>query len=115
MIFIFMLFGLALFIQRVFNPSNQWMQDYFSRSGKSWIRKFSWAWFPTVVLVPPLLAILSAAGYHYTGLQMMLRFQSTVILLLAIVLFKSLAYRLTFNLRRSLAMERIEKSTRLCE
>ena len=109
MIFIFMLFGLALFIQRVFNPSNQWMQDYFSRSGKSWIRKFSWAWFPTVVLVPPLLAILSAAGYHYTGLQMMLRFQSTVILLLAIVLFKSLAYRLTFNLRRSLAMERIEK------
>ena len=109
MIFIVILFGIALFIQRVFNPSNQWMQDYFSRSKKSWIRKFSWAWFPTAVLVPPLLAILSAAGYQYTGLQMMLRFQSTVILLLAIILFKSLAYRLTFNLRRSLAMERIEK------
>lgn len=109
MVFIIILFGVALFIQRVFNPSTTWMQDYFSRNSQSWLRKFSWIWFPLSVLIPPSLGILSAAGYHYTSLQMMLRFQSTLVLLFGIILFKSLAYRLTFNLRRSLAMERIEK------
>lgn len=115
MVFIIILFGLALFIQRVFNPSTAWMQEYFSRNNKSWLRKFSWIWFPVSVLIPPSLAVLSAAGYHYTSLQMMLRFQSTIILLLSILLFKSLAYRLTFNLRRSLAMERIEKKVQSYE
>lgn len=103
------LIGLSVFSYRAFHPSIPWMEELWKKNPKGYLKKFTWLWFPLLITLPLGLAILSAMGYHYAALQMLERLQMSFLMLIGLLVFSSSLFRLMFNLRRSLAMERTEK------
>jgi len=68
-------------------------------------RRLRRIWYAAACIVPLIPALLSASGYHYTALQLSLRIDHTVWVLLAFSLVRSLLMRALITARQRLLME----------
>ena len=70
-----------------------------------WLERFRYVWYPLCTLTPAALAILAAAGYHYTARQLVVRLILTSYVLVGGVVCRALLLRWTLVNQRKLAIE----------
>jgi len=70
-----------------------------------WLERFRYVWYPLCALTPAALAILAAAGYHYTARQLVVRLILTVYVLVGGIVCRALLLRWTLVNQRKLAIE----------
>ncbi|RMF39476.1 MAG: hypothetical protein D6753_13715 [Planctomycetota bacterium] len=58
---------LSMFLYRVFSPQRGVLSNHLVRHPDGWLNRLRYGWFTIIVGSPLLLALVSAAGYHYTA------------------------------------------------
>lgn len=76
------------------------------RHADSWLWRLRWLWTSLLLLAPITLAVLSAAGYHYTAVQLTGRVATTIGVALLLLLVSSLLSRWLLVTYRQLAIQR---------
>ena len=99
----------AVFVQRVLRPTGGILTPMFQRAPLGWVYRFRYVWYAAAVGVPLLLAVASAAGYHYTAVQLASRCLLTVWLGLGLVLLHALLSRALLLAQRQIAIEQARK------
>jgi potassium-dependent mechanosensitive channel len=69
------------------------------------LERFRYVWYPLCTLTPAALAILAAAGYHYTARQLVIRLILTTYVLVGGIVCRALLLRWTLVNQRKLAIE----------
>ena len=77
-----------------------------------WLERFRYVWYPLCVLTPAALAVLAAAGYHYTARQLVIRLILTAYVLVGGVVCRALLLRWTLVNQRKLAIEQARQRAR---
>lgn len=70
-----------------------------------WLARSRPLWYPLALLTPVLLLIASAAGYHYTAVQLAVRIERTVVILFGFSVLGAILTRWVFVQQRRLAVE----------
>jgi len=106
--FLVLMLGLAQITRRLFRPTDGLFCDYLEREPDGWFSRLRYAWYPTLVALPLVLAALGAVGYYYTALELGgVRLYYTVLVLLVAVLVQNLIRRWVFLEHRRLAVEKV--------
>ena len=95
----------AIFLWRVLRPVGGILHEAMALQPGAWLDRFRLVWYPLAVGAPVALAALMASGFCYTAIQLAWRMQSTLGLILLLILLHSLARRWLLVARRRLAME----------
>ncbi len=103
--FLLLMLAVARFIHKLIRPGRGVLDETLSRYRGGWLDRLWWIWYPTAVGAPLALAILAAAGFYYTSLQLAWRLEATLELLLGLLLTHALLLRLLVVVRRRLAMD----------
>ncbi|MCA9243217.1 MAG: mechanosensitive ion channel [Phycisphaerales bacterium] len=102
------LFG-AFCAWRLLHPDHGAVALRLQRARAGWVYLSRYLWFPTLVLAPIGLTVASLIGYHYAASEIAYRIAISLVVLLAVSLFKSLAIRWLFIAQRRIALGRAEK------
>lgn len=81
------------------------LREAITRDPKGWLSRVRVVAYALSVSVPMLLAVLAAIGYYYSAQQLALRLQTTLAVLLAIVLLHAMSARWCLVRRRALALQ----------
>ena len=100
-------FSLALY--RVLRPSSALIQAMIAVRRDGWLERFRYVWYPLCVFTPVALALMAAAGYHYTSRQLVIRLILTVYVLVGGLVCRALLLRWVLVNQRSLAIEQAKK------
>jgi potassium efflux system protein len=103
--FVLIMFAVSRFIWQVLKPSGGVLEETLSRYQGQWLDRLRWLWFPVSVGAPLALAGLALAGFYYTAMQLAWRLESTIELLLGLLLTHAMLLRLLVIVRRRLAIE----------
>jgi potassium efflux system protein len=95
---------LALVLRHMLRPRGKVMIYFAQRNRESWLIRARVLWVVPLVVLPLLLAALSAMGYFSTALKLQVRVQSTVWLIVGLVVVHALLLRWVFIARRRLAV-----------
>ena len=106
---------LAVFAHSVLRPKSGVLQEFLRRYPSGWLGRLQFAWYPLVVGLPIVLAVLAVVGFHYTALELAVGVHTTVWFILGLVLFNGLALRWLLVSRRRLAIEQIRKRREAAE
>lgn len=98
----------AVFVDRLLRPQRGLARPR-SRLGKGRWAQWRWVWFIAAIVAPLGLAGASAAGYHYTAVELTKRLLVTVWVCLGVVLVHGLSVRWVFMSQRKLALERARR------
>jgi len=101
--------AIAVFFQRVLRPSTGVLRDLFRAAPDGWVDRSRFVWYPFAIALPLAWAGLSIAGYYYSALQMSVRFQLTVGLVLTLSVVYAFLLRWVLVARRRLALEQYRK------
>ena len=89
--FIAALLCFSLALHRVLRPASVVFQAMIAARRGGWLDRFRYVWYPLCTLTPAVLAILAAAGYHYTARQLVIRLILTAYVLVGGVVCRALA------------------------
>lgn len=92
-------------LHRVLRPAGAVFHAMIAPRPGGWLDRFRYLWYPLCVLTPLALAILAAAGYHYTSRQLTIRLILTVYVLVGGIVCRALLLRWTLVNQRRLAIE----------
>lgn len=95
----------ALFTHRILRPASGALADYMALYPQGWVSRMRHVWYAAAMAAPLSLAILSAAGYHYTADQLAWRMFVTLAIVVAAVVLHALLLRWLLITRRRLAMQ----------
>lgn len=109
LVFMIAMLALAVVLLRVSRRNNPLLEPWLRRNSDTWIARLRPIWGSILVLSPPILGVLAAAGYYYTALQLSLRLANTLGLALGLILVDGLLLRWLFLARRRLAVEAARK------
>ncbi len=104
LMFIVSMTALAVFAQRVLKPRGGALEKYLAQYPKGWIAQLRYVWYPAALGVPILLAVLAAAGYYYTALELEEQLVATVWLTIGAVIGYDLVIRWLTVANRKLAL-----------
>ncbi|MFK7759670.1 MAG: mechanosensitive ion channel domain-containing protein [Phycisphaerales bacterium] len=96
---------LLVFLQRILRPSGKVLCKYLEENKSGWIHRLRYIWYMLVLLLPITFGVLSWLGFHYTAIQLESRFESSLILVLALVVASSMMNRWLYVARRRVAVE----------
>lgn len=96
---------LAVFVHRVLSPRGKPLNRFFAKSKEKWVHRTRYIWYPLVVLLPLIFAVISWLGFHYTALRLQSRLEWTLILLLILVTANEVLHRWLYVARRKVAVE----------
>lgn len=99
------LIALAVFLQRILRPKGPTLRGFLEANKSGWMHRLRFIWFPMVVLSPLVFVTLSWLGFHYTALQLGLRLEQSLMLVLVLVLADGLMLRWLLIARRRIAVE----------
>ena len=97
--FILLMIVLAAFFARVFFPSTGILAQYLIAYPNGWFDRLRYAWYSTLILIPTLLAVLSFVGYYYTAERLASHLNTSLWIIIGLVLT-------FFLLRRWLTLSR---------
>lgn len=80
------------------------MDEFMKRNRGGLIDRTRRVWFPILVLVPVVLAVLAMAGYQFTAFKLERRFVATLGLVLALAVLNAMLLRWLYVERRRLAL-----------
>ncbi len=100
---------LAAFAAATLAPWLPFVRNYLSKHRIGIINQARWIWYPLVVIAPIALAVLAAAGFYYTAVQLYERLHLTVWLAVAATLAYNLVLRWLFIERRRMLVKRAKQ------
>ncbi|MEM6691282.1 MAG: mechanosensitive ion channel domain-containing protein, partial [Planctomycetota bacterium] len=100
---------LSLFFFRTFHPYRGAFAAFLASRSNGWLWRTRFVWFPTLVAIPQILAILSFIGYHFTAEQLGWRFFESIGLMFFLGILMSLVLRWTRLHQRELRMESLRQ------
>ncbi len=103
--FLILLMAAGFFLFCVLNPKHGALRQVILAHRGGWTDQLSNVWYPLAVGLPLALAAAAAAGYYYTAGQLALRLQSTVFLILSVLLVSALVMRWVYVNQRRLAAQ----------
>lgn len=103
--FLLLMIAVAAFLWRVLRPVGGILAEAQPLLSGTWVERFRLTWYPLAIGAPLALAGLMAWGFCYTAVQLAWRMQSTLGLILLLILLHALARRWLLVARRRLAME----------
>ncbi|UCF32571.1 MAG: mechanosensitive ion channel [Phycisphaerales bacterium] len=107
--FIACMVALAVFAQRLLHPGSGVFASWLEKHRDRWTSRLRYVWYAALVATPPVFALVAAAGYQYTAVQLATRFMRTVGLLLALLLLHALLTRAVLVAQRRIAIEQLKK------
>ncbi len=114
--FMLLMVCLCVWLATVFSPKVGVFSEHIRKHQDGWIDRLKVFWYPAVILLPLLLAILSFAGYHYTSQQIAIQVLTTAWMLASLTLVNYLLRRWLLLKRRRLMMaaarQRLEAAAR---
>ena len=115
--FIAALLCFSLALHRVLRPRSVVFQAMIAARRGGWLERFRYVWYPLCALTPAALAVLAAAGYHYTARQLVVRLILTSYVLVGGIVCRALLLRWTLVNQRRLAIEqaRQRRAAAQCE
>jgi len=105
---IFFTLELVVFIvllHRVLRPGGALLQRMGSQGTGGWIYRLRYVWYLLAVSLPLLFIVLSWLGFHYTALQLQLRLEQSMVLVLLLVVANETLHRWLYVARRRVAVE----------
>ena len=100
-----LMLGLSVFAARVLHPQRGALHNWIEEHPMGWFSRLRRLWYPFVVAVPLLLAILAVTGYHYTATVLLRALISSMYLVLGITVAHQLIVRWLVLTRRRLALQ----------
>ncbi len=100
---------LTVFSWRLLRPSNGLLTDYLRRNRGGWLDRLSFLWYSLAVLVPPILIVVSAIGYHNTAVELLRQILQSVALIIFVSLANGLVMRWLFLAQRRLTRAQIRQ------
>jgi potassium efflux system protein len=106
LVFIAGVLAQAVFVQRILRPRGGVAEQVLARNPDGWLSRLRYIWYPLAVGVPVVLAVLAAAGYYYTALELNRRMIRTVWLVAGAVIANYVALRWLVVEGRRLALQK---------
>lgn len=103
--FIVLMGGTALLVTRLLGRSGALWQALQEQHPRQLITQTHFLWYPVVVGIPLVLALISLGNYHYTAVHLEERFQTTLWFLFGVFVLKGLILRWLFVAERRLRFE----------
>ncbi len=100
---------IAIFAYRVLHPERGVISSLLDELPNGWLSRLRALWFPLAVGLPVTLIFLAVLGYTYSALQLTLRMQDTLMLILSVVFGRALLMRWLHVARRRLAVQQYLK------
>lgn len=100
--------AMSLFAQRVLSPSGDFVNPLFATRRGGWLSRLRYVWYPTVVGIPLILAIVAGVGYLYTAEQLMQRIYYSLLLIVAVIFVHALTTRWLVVAQRKLAWRKAQ-------
>jgi len=97
--------GLAVFFARVLNPRRGAIRNLIREHPEIWLNRLRKIWYPMVVAIPLVLAILTAIGYLYTAGILLRSMVSSMYLVLVLTVVHQLIIRWLILTRRRIALQ----------
>ncbi|MBN2291471.1 MAG: mechanosensitive ion channel [Pirellulales bacterium] len=107
--FIIAMLLLAAFMHAVFFAKNNVLREMLSRKPDHWLIRFRFGFYILVIGLPSSLALLAAIGYYYSAQQLALRLETTLALVLGLVLLQAVVSRWFLVKRRNLALAHMKE------
>lgn len=96
---------LGVFVYKLAHPRRGAPARFLASNPDGWLNRLAPIWFPMMIAIPLVLAVLTIMGYHFTSQQIGRRFFYSLTLLFAIGVAVSLVMRWSTVHRRRLRME----------
>ncbi len=96
-------------LHRVLRPSGALFHAMIAPRPGGWLDRFRYVWYPLCMLTPAALAVLAAAGYHYTARQLTIRLILTAYVVVGGIACRALLLRWTMVNQRRLAIEQAKQ------
>jgi len=103
--FVVLLSALAFFLYQVLHPRKGAFHVHLESHENTLLSRLRYIWFPVVVGMPILFAILAIDGYTYTAGTLLTKMTSTLWLILGLVIIQQLALRWLLQIQRSYALK----------
>lgn len=103
--FVVLLSALAFFLYHVLHPSRGAFHEHLERHPAAMLSRLRFFWFPLVVGMPMVLAVLAINGYTYTAGTLLNKMTSTLWLILGLVVIQQLVLRWLLVIQRSYALQ----------
>ncbi len=100
---------LAVFAMLMLRPSGGLLTDYLRRNRGGWLDRLSLIWYSLAVLVPPILIVVSAIGYHNTAIELLRQILQSVALVILVSFANGLLMRWLFLAQRRLSREQLRQ------
>ncbi len=100
--FVALMVVLSAFLYRVFSPRRGVLSSFLIRNPDGWLNRLRYAWFSLFVGIPIMLALASAAGYHYTAQRIAVHLTSTMWMVVGLLIVYCLLNRWLLLGRRRL-------------
>ncbi len=104
---IFAMLWAAWWLARLLRPSDGILSGFTSRNPEGGVQRLRYLWYPAMILLPVILAVLAVFGYLITAVELSWRMEITVVIAIGAVLLYELLLR-WFRIReRKLALEQM--------
>jgi potassium-dependent mechanosensitive channel len=100
---------LAVFALRIHRAASAILRDAMHTQAGGWVDRLRYIWGPLMVGLPVLLIILALVGYYYTALQLAIRVQQTLWIVIGLTVLNAMLLRWVLVVRRKLAIEQYRK------
>ena len=103
--FVALMLMLVVLLRRLFGERSATRAVLRDRFAGSWPNQLHFLWYPAMLLVPLVLAVISMGGYHYTAVHLEERVQMTLWFLFGLFVLMELILRWLFVAERRLRYE----------
>ncbi len=103
------LVALAGFLRRVLRPHGTVLKRFIVENPGGLIARLRLIWYPLAFLLPLFFAALTWMGFHYTALQLASMHESSLILILVLLILNGVMLRWLFIARRRVAIDEAKR------
>ena len=104
-VFLLAIATFTCFLSRILHPLSGMFREQIAQNPKSWYSQCSSIWYWATILVPVVLMVMVVVGYYYSAIQMLSRIFSTIVVVVAFEIVRSLLTRFIMLTRRKARIE----------
>ena len=104
-VFVAFMLVLALFVNRLFGKTSPFVAQFGGRDTPNRVTQLHFLWFPALVAVPVVMALMSLLGYHHSALAIEDQVRETAWLAVALLVVREVILRMLYVAERRLRFE----------
>jgi len=97
---------LSVFFLIILRPSRELLKEILERKREGWLNRLRLLWYPLAFTFPLVLALTAGIGYQYAAAELSTCLQTTILLILSILLLSTLLSRWVSVTQAKLAIRR---------